>query len=214
MRALKDIKKLLSLLIFAVLVGLVFYAYERGSRTSAESLSTNEPTQLTNAANSMDPLPSASTRTLTQEIGTPKANAQAVQPISMDVVNKSPTTLQAEVKKMSIPEFRQLAKESLRTLPRTKDVKGLKDKDVHHMSPEIFTMSRSLMTIAGAVESNPELEKDAIIYYKKCVDTKSILLTVRGRCLSNYKRIGEKHGIIVNLSDYPPELARLAEFIP
>ena len=135
---------------------------------------------------------------------------------SIQSIQQTPTKSQQDVPKnyMTRATFQSVLSEALKTLPRREDVKNISDEEAHGIPLVVREKSRPLGQIADIIHDNPELIPDAIAFYELCARTDEMLNSIRGRCLSNYKKFSKQLKLPMNLTGYPPDVVKLSNFIP
>jgi hypothetical protein len=96
-------------------------------------------------------------------------------------------------------EFRELARETLRSLGRREDVRRLKSEEAHFF-PEVLRRSAlALGQIAEQVEAHPGLIPDAVAFYSDCAKSEELVHSIRALCLARFQH---------HAPDFPAEFSR------
>jgi hypothetical protein len=119
----------------------------------------------------------------------------------------------AQIKGLSVEEFRTLTAKVAQALPTKESVKGLSEQEAHNMPKPIAEAGAQLGQIAQAVSQEPSLGQEAYSFYEKCSASAQYLDAVRALCFSNYKEMGTKLGLAVREETAPAKIRELSEKI-
>ena len=116
-----------------------------------------------------------------------------------------------EVKKITIEEFRALAKKVAKELPTKEQMQSLSAEEAHGTPKPIMEAGNQLGDIAEALDKNPDLSKDGFSFYEGCSKSGKRPDSVRALCYANYKKLGEKMGYPLRSDAAPRRVKDLAK---
>lgn len=148
-----------------------------------------------------------------------KKNLQAQEKSVAENLANKPMILQkrnyteAEIQKMTIEEFKDLAMTTEANLPTIGDIRKLPPGALHHVPEPVIQAGKDLGLIKEILVVHPNFTEEANILYENCSEKDELPQSVRALCLTNLIQNKKSQGEKLNLSSYPKEIVELTKLV-
>lgn len=178
---------------------VVAFLFNRPSPPSAEEKVDEPSTKVSKAS------PDNHDHTITADMHVHQDEDQA------PVIKVTRDGVESEGEKWEAEFFNNYLDETLESLPNLDQLKGLKNKDVHHQPGIVMEAGLRLGKIKKQVKMNQDFGPKAMEFYSKCAAKKKSFTPVRGLCLANLMIMSKQKGQTVDTSSYPEPVVEMAK---
>lgn len=120
---------------------------------------------------------------------------------------------EAEIQRMTIEEFKDLATSTEASLPTISDIRKLPPGALHHVPEPVIQAGRDLGLVKEILAVHPSFTDEANVLYENCSDKDELPQSVRALCLTNLIQNKKAQGEKLNLSLYPKEIVELTKLV-
>ncbi|MBT3586117.1 MAG: hypothetical protein HN509_14520 [Halobacteriovoraceae bacterium] len=203
-------RKILSLLIFIILAGVIYYAFFNPSKkdfyAEKEAEHQKAKTLHKNTRPKKDPYKNRSLK----EVESDKEAEENLVEIPATVEQRRADE-EKYILELEREEFETLGRRTISKMPLKKNIRKNSHGEVHSIPEATMEAGRQLARLKKILLKRPEFIPQGLKNYYQCANQNDIPTSIRALCLTNFVQFKRQIGESVDMKKYPKDVVRLAK---